>query len=625
MSSKLWVTPVIVLMLLGGVVSASATVRHIDPDQLKVVGPDPKVLFDLYGSIMSHVASENFTGAGYWISWAQRVVPLPANKDDLDGYVSTLIKESSEVNSTNTVISEAQRLVGLFRSAEALQILSNATSSLDRANRTLNTLGSSSVGLGSLFKISDSSLQSGVSEIRALLASYRQIIGDLKAEVDQNLKLVKTTLSLSSNNTIALVGSSVRLSGELMGGEGALAGRGVNLLVDGVAVAKITTDPVGRFDLVLGIPYIYKSSINVTAIYSPNVNDVGVYAPCSSNDVKIDLIYYTPVISCSLPAEVYPNATICFNGLVLYDGNPLSLPLVVSAFGLNATGVSGVDGRFSGSIMVPSDQPNGEEYVRVNSSSSGVYGPAHALFSFRVKRIPSVLEVSSPSWVISGLKLRIDGKVSSQGQPISECSLDVRGPSSEATLNADGIGSFVVWVDVPFPTTTASYTYSVYANPGAPSVSGSRAVGSVYVINVFTLVVLPAICLALAVNASRGIRLGRVKSPTPSVATPTLSQGAVPDTQVEGSLTIESLFSFVVSRLSSLHGLAMRPSSTIREWLAEVQPVVGAPIYEAIEGIGVAYERFLYGAPSKPDEGYLRQLFNRIRSLFEHEDENGPN
>ena len=615
------------MLLIGSVVSASAQVRHIDPSQLKVVDPDPGKLFDLYGVIMDHIASENFTGASYWVGWALKVDSLPETNMTLSSYVSTLTTENSEVNSTKGTISEASKLVEFNRDAEALSSLNDAELRLGEANRTLTVLESSSSGLGALFKVSDSPLLVGVSEIRALLVKYSEMIGAMRtrAQYYQSHPLVETTLTISSNSSLVLVGSALSISGELSGGGSAMGGRSITLLIDGTLSAKPVTDSVGRFKIILRVPYIYRDSMNVSAVYSPFRTDEAVYASAQSNVLKIGLLYYTPLVGYSFPSEVYPGNVMNFNGSLSFGVHPLSLPIEVSAFGLTTSQISGDDGRFSGQIVVPSDQPDGDVVVSLNSLPLGVYGPAHAAVTFTVMRIPSVIEVSSPPWVISGMKLRVDGNVRVQGQPINGCSLDVRGPSGETNLVSSRDGSFVAWVDVPFPITTASYAYSVSADPGVPSVSGSRAVGSVLVINVLPLIALPVIFVVLAEYTSRGIRWGSVKPTVQSVVAPnpTLVSGNV--VQGGGPITIQGLFSSVVATVASLHGLIFRPSSTIREWLSDVKPVVGASIYEALESIGLTYERFLYGAPSEPDGGYIRQLYDRVRSLFENEAKSSSN
>lgn len=652
------------LLLIVTISSAGDLPRHQDPNEIEEEPPHASKLFLLYQLIFRSITVEDFAGAQDWLAWALRVYTPDDISFTLNGFNQLLGEEIEELNSTRFHINEASESLRQLREEKAQQALVQALLCLTKANVTLGELEDAAVQLASALHASSSPLQKGIEDVRALIEYYLMLIRKMQAEVllmklqrgeevdDEELeellgeeeleKLLEevleellgedateevlkggnaTVLHIEADRSEALIGTSVNISGSLTTVNGlGLQGRTVFLLFDGVRVEEAVTDVEGDFSRSVTVPYVYKDSGAITAVYWPKGTDVGVFAPSISNTVLLRLLYYTPVLAVECPRQVYPGLTLSVSGNLSFEREALpDFKIVVAGFGGLLQTVTDPDGRFSRNLSVPADTPIGNATVRVEAFAKGVYGPVRGEWNVEVARLSSELQVNAPPWIFSGSRVNVEGRVTVKGAPLNGCRVVLETGGRLVSTRSLEDGCFKASVDLPLAMFTARYTYSVTASPEEPWVEPSTASRDVFVFNVFTLVGAP-VCFGVAVFYTfRRVDWSHVRKREEPVEGEVPQPEADLQSRVRSVRKLNSLKDFywrAVKLISWITGRSLLPSQTIREYLEGVRDGLGKLRYSVFESLSRLYERWLYGAPVKPDLDAARNLLQRLREML---------
>jgi len=172
---------------------------------------------------------------------------------------------------------------------------------------------------------------------------------------------VVLTSVLSSKRVLVLENFSVQ--GQLTGALGTpLAGRTVDLLVDGKPVNSSVTDTAGKYDIGTSLPPgAFEGEHQLHTRFDPKY---GIYASNSSENTTIQLYYLNPTFSqLALTGSLFPRGeviavsgqTIGLEGQLEIDSRPLSEGLVIASLAGHelARTYSRADGKFHMSIRVP--------------------------------------------------------------------------------------------------------------------------------------------------------------------------------------------------------------------------------------------------------------------------------
>lgn len=619
----------VLVLLLFLVPSVGAELpRHVDPLIFGWQNPPPGSLFDLYGLVFNTTAIQDFGGAEGWLGWADRVNATSDLAFLLSKYNILLNMEVGSLNSTSLGIASARALLKHLSRSEAMQALKLAREYLAEANTTLAGVDAVSRQLGTFYKTSPAPLLAGGARIAALIELFDGEILLLQVQAvlppEGFPQLTPTDLRIEVVPGEALVGSSVSVSGVLTESGGAgLPNRFVDVFVDDGLVVRVEAGIDGAFTTTILVPYLYRSSVVVSAEYWPGVDDVLKYLPSASNAVEIKLIYYSPDVVLSVPSPVFPGRDASVSGSVKWDSMGVAgLRLRVAAFNSVYSVVTGADGSYSLSVSVPGGYPEGSSVVVVDSLPGGVYGPSGAQAVVDVVRIPLSLEVVAPSWVVAGTLSGITGRVTAGGVPLANCSVVVVSDAGVASVVSSADGSFRADQAYPLGLATADTRYRVSATPAEPWIRPAAASGVIFVVNLLVVVGGPVL---LAGASYYGYRQYRRRPRRPKkveeelIAVPVAGGSSVVVSLAGGERGSNEVYSDALELVGEKTGVRMGASMTLREYLSVVRDRLGAG-WKAFRSLTLLYERWLYDPVEPQRVGVFSRLVLRIRALLGHAD-----
>jgi hypothetical protein len=636
-------------VLFGSVVPAGLAEdlpRHRDPLDFGPEPPNMESLSDLYGFVFNWTMVEDYSMALSWLDFSGFVFAPAATKSVMDRFTTLFGSAIGDLNLTKSDIEMIKAYLRRLKLDEAEAAIGVALARLDGANATVGSMDLTVLDLAAILKGSPQELLAGDEGLRALIEKYRlELLALLEQHGDLSkpgtfpggillpngnvllpngtiITFIQTYLAIEVSPMEALVGSSVLVRGSLTDSSGlGLASRGVNVFIDNDVAGVVYTDESGSFVLTLGVPYLYRDHVTVSAQYRGEVLGNSVYLPCSSNDVEVELIYYTPVISIDMPQVVYPGKVFAVSGVVGHDGVGVDgLAVEVIAFGSLVHLTSGDGGRFSAVFSVPSGSPEGLAGVGVYSSPRDVFGPAGFVGYVDVVRVPLSLSVDYSSWTVSGLPFRVSGSVFLDGVPVSNCTVRLGGSvgGSEVATGVDG--RFESEVALPFSLFTADYSFNVKAYASEPWVKDSSVGGEVFVVNIVTLVAGPVLLGGVVYYGSKRLRgyrrpRRRVAPPTPMEDGPVATPVPAAEAEAEaGPVSVRGAYGSAVELVVKRTGVEPRPSETLREYLDATEGGlgVGARVFRSLT---LMFERWLYGG-SEVKLGVVDRLLMRLRRLF---------
>jgi hypothetical protein len=331
-------------------------------------------------------------------------------------------------------------------------------------------------------------------------------------------------------------------------------------------------------------------------------------------------MWFQPTLTVDAPTRAYPGMTLTFTGLISHDGVGLpGMSISVSAFKSTSTCETSRRGTFTLTINVPDGYPEGLERISLRSDSAGLFSSVYASVNVTVSRYESSLQVSSPSWALSGSRLPVTGKLSVSGIPIQGSGVELRSDAGSSSAIVKPDGQFTAEVDLPSTLFTSTYNYIVYSRTD-PWIRSASATGSVLVINLFTVISLPILLGGAAYLASKKIHLTHrpVNLKPPPLIDKVRSQvqpasTTDPATRPEG---LRGVFAWAVSVVCERFDGVMGRNMTIREWLASIRGRLDGPLYVLVERLSLLYERFLYRGSDESGEHESSGIYERIRDLL---------
>ncbi|MDP2900217.1 MAG: hypothetical protein Q8O47_04545, partial [Candidatus Bathyarchaeota archaeon] len=317
----------VVLAVVGSLIPiglAEDLPRHRDPLDFGPEPPNLAGLQGLYGSVFKWTMAENFPMALSGLDFSGFVFAPEATKAVMDRFTTLFGSAIQDFNLTKSDIEAIRAYLRRLKPDEAKAAIAVALARLGGTNVTIGSMDLSAGQLAAILKGSPQEMLAGGEGLRALIGRYRGELLALLGETEDlsepigpiilpngtvitDPEFIRTKLRISVEPTEVLVGSVVRVWGNLTDStDVGLASRKVEVFIDNDLVESVITDESGSFDLGIPIPFVYRDHVTVSAQYLGDIIGNRVYLPCSSNDVRVNLVYYTPVISVDLPKTVYP-------------------------------------------------------------------------------------------------------------------------------------------------------------------------------------------------------------------------------------------------------------------------------------------------------------------------------
>ncbi|QOJ79288.1 hypothetical protein IG193_02155 [Infirmifilum lucidum] len=578
--------PPVVLALLVFVLAQPSLVRHVDPSLVPEAGPDAFALARLYMSYSSYLASFNFSQArGILANASAAYVPERLRlayrrmNELLDSYTSTL-------NRSKALLDLAEAFYVRGDCNASLAVLRNASTSIRVAETQYYDVEAAVSVLRSL-GLPGEALNQVLSRLRAALDAleerYYRLLDEVQRASDTS---IGASLEIEVSRTEVFYGEYLGVSGRLVSVYGwGVAGRPVYVYF-GSEKYTVVTDGDGRFSVWFPVR-VYQTPVRV---YAEFLSD-GVYKYARSPEVYVNVVFFKPTL------EAWLDNSTCLPGrsFSLHVRAEEGLEVAVDGpFGFNASFIS--DGSIHNfSVPVPASAREGLYTIRVTSSPLGRIAPGLVSLSVKVARLTPRVEVSAPSFLLTGFTYTLSVS------PSVESRVDVY-PAPGVFASATG---YNVSLSVPYTYLDRSVRVVLHISPLDP---GYRDVDVELELPVYnTLAFLPAVgvtLLAFLVMLPRPVEAIRARR----VAEEPQPARAVTAREEEG---LKGLFQSLVQLLERVTGVRFEPSYTLREYLSAIKGRVSEALWAPVRSFMLKLEVVLYSQL----EGE-RHLIERIIRAF---------
>ncbi|MCL0092177.1 DUF4129 domain-containing protein [Dehalococcoidia bacterium] len=632
-------------------------VKHEDPEVAEFAY-DPISLLRYYSETQDFLLRKDAEAV------AERLGKLPfANvPDDLREPIDEL--NAHEIKLAGLAVEVAQgleemgKLVGEFRLDEALELadglggqIAGAYAALDEIEGLVGVIGertgAAAAPGGSELRRAYDELVDKVDKKREMIDLHKGLLIDLllgirpvagpkhlrvAEEIARQLGVVElppikaaeqprpTEVTLKIGPTTAFVGEEVHFWGRLSAGKKPLAGREIDLLLDGTVYASTVTGEGGWYGGIFLVPYKYVPEVVLEALYRPRDEDVGRYLASKSPPVSLRVLFYSATLTLSLEDRAFPGRGTEVGGGFDYEGYPVPQTRQIEVY-LDDSLVARaeVGSHFSLSLQLDPQTELGKRRITVAAPAVGRHAPVIASAYLNVVQATPVVDLNLPwvAFIPGGIEL--SGRVFSEVGPVSRGEINLKLGRTEAGAITAEDGSFAVKIRKGMGLELiGSQSLRVQVIPREPWHSAEISTESLFVVNWVNSggILLGLLALGiLAQSRARRFALPRrrkdgqsgVQTPDSRLQTPD-SRLQTPDFRLspdalpagEPGSRIVGWYRRVVRLLLQVFHLVFSPSQTLREFLREVSPRLG-PAAGFFEELTRLVERALY-SPRKPTE-----------------------
>ena len=430
-------------------------VKHEDPEVAEFAY-DPISLLRYYSETQDFLLRKDAEAV------AERLGKLPfANvPDDLREPIDEL--NAHEIKLAGLAVEVAQgleemgKLVGEFRLDEALELADGLG---DQIARTYAALGEIQDFVGVIGERTGAAAAPGGSELRRaydeladradkkreMLDLHKGLLTDLLLGVRAIKEPRPTEITLEVDPTAAFVGEEVRFWGRLSAGKKPLAGREIDLLLDGTVYASTVTGEGGYYEGVFRVPYKYVPEVVLEALCRPRDEDVGRYLASKSPPVSLRVLFYSATLTLSLEDRAFPGRGTEVGGGFDYEGYPVPQTRQIEVY-LDDSLVARaeVGSHFSLSLELDPQTELGKRRITVAALAVGRYAPVIASAYLNVVQATPVVDLNLPwvAFIPGGIEL--SGRVFSEVGPVSRGEINLKLGRTEAGAITAEDGSFAV-------------------------------------------------------------------------------------------------------------------------------------------------------------------------------------
>ena len=574
--------------------------RQVDPATAPPEIPYGPGLLLYYGQVLNFTSSQNFSATGPLLAQMGLMNMPPAARQVIQRFNALVSSTSDLLSRVKTDMDNASAMVKTGRLDGAKPYLVDALSLLFQANQTIQELRTASSRVVELTGIPSAPFAQKISDLYTLESTYAHEVNSVISVITASGRLEPTAVNITASPPALPVGSSIDISGSLTtGAGGGLAGKNVTVFFAGGELANATTDGAGGFSVALNLPYLYQRNASLFASYLPAGNDSLVYAPSSSRQVLLSLLYHVPEATVSLPAAAYPGIPFTVNGTLRAGGAPLAgYSLTAGISGEDQSAVTDQAGMFSLTMEVPANASTGTATILFSAPADGPVAPLSNSSTLDVVRLLPLVTVGALPLSVVGIGATVDGEASVNGTPLQGARVFVTGAGVNASTVTDAGGRFSLDVVPPLTTPSGALSLAVAVYPQQGWAASARTEAGLPVVNPATLL-LPALGALLL-----GFAVTRRRRRAEEVAPPAVSPAERPD----------SVYMEAVGVAERATGVRLRPHHTIREYLRLVKE--GLRGFESFQRISFIQEALLYG-PGNEDVKAAQDELRRLREANE--------
>ena len=640
-----------------------AATPHEDPDAAKLVFSGVSLL-RYYADSLDFVLSRNPTEVEARMSKMSFASLPPGLAEASDSFAASSTNISQRVVWIDADLGKMRVLVQQFRLDEAKELSGRISDNLSLADSELNQIEQATKTTGVELAVSaapaSSNLRSSYDEvlakidrIRQMLALYQNLLTELKSIAGQ---FKPTDITLEIQPRVAFVGDNISFEGVLTAGQKPLAGREVNILINGsqnitammydymgsqVVLQSVsqnitaTTDANGHYQGVLQVPYWYMPELHLQALYYPRDKDIGLYLASLSPVVKLNVLFYEASLAVNLEDKAYPGLTTVVSGRFDYGQSPPPDGRRVEIY-LDDVLITEFVARevFAQKIKIDAATYLGRHTITVSAAAAGRYAPVVTNAILNVIRATPILDLTLPSVALIPGSVRLEGKLYSEVGPLSGALIKMRLSNSQVEITSSENGTFDTKIKVGLGLGMVGWQdVAIQVLPQDTWHAPFNTTSSVLMVNVLNIGGFLAVLVFLGVYLPRRLkrRLGAYPGRTVRPATTTTPPEPVPVSSYSVSLSaaasesepdsgeasnrIFSWYRLVVRFLLRIAKIPLRPQQTMREFADEHSRVLGpgAKYFNELTGI---VERLLYSRyrPTETDVEHSRQLSLKVEA-----------
>jgi len=577
-------------------------------------------------------------------------VNVPENlKESTNNFALTAVDMSYLVATIDENINSLRVLMQQFRLEELDELIPVISDNLSRANtqlrsveQTIETIGNvlkvSSAPAGSDLRLAYNELLEKIDLIRETLVLYQELLEP--PDITSEELLEPTAITAVVTPDIAFVGDNAQIKGILSSRGRPLAGREVDILLNGTRDVTVKTDIQGLYIATLQVPYLYIPEMDIQALYYPRENDIGRYIASASSVVKLKVMFYEARLEITVEDKSYPGLETTVTGKFDYNGptptDERDLEIYLDDI---LIAEAKIRDEFTQEIKLDPAISTGKHVITISSAAVGRYAPVIASAMLNVIRVVPVLDLDVPGLALIPGSIGLRGRVYSELGPLSGTSIEMELGNSKVQLLSSDDGNFDTVIKAgPSWSVIGSQNMVIHITPQEPwhaPLTTSRTILQVNMLNLGIIFgVFLFFCIFLPGRLKGWSGVSTRKRIIPEIATtqpepvPVYSGRvtAIPDAQENTKSAGELLnrvfywYRFLVRFIQEKTKELIRPQQTLREFALENRHALG-PAGRYFTEITIIGERLLYSRhiPTQEDVEKTEQLSHRILEESEPE------
>ncbi len=568
---------------------------------------------------------------------------VPQNLQEVtDDFAASSIGISHLVVDIDEDFGTLRALMGQFRFDEATVLADEIYSKLSLADGELERTEEATKTTGREFKVPSapvgSDLRRSYDEVLERIEKIREML-NLRREILTNLLLGAvpteelTELSLKIEPVVAFVGDSIRFEGTLTSEGKPLAGREVDILLNGSRYITARTRTDGHYQGTLQVPYWYIPELDLQALYYPRDEDIGLYIASLSPVVKLKVLYYGAGLEVTVEDKAYPGLETTVSGKFDYGQSPPPIERKVEIY-LDDVFVTELKAgeEFSQEIKLSPELDVGKHTITVSAVASERYSPVVASAILDVTKAPLILDINIPAVALIPGGIGLGGKLYSEVGPVSGAQIRMGLGKSQVELVSSEDGTFDTEIKMGMGfSLIGSQALGIQVIPQEPWYATLTTTRNMVVVNmvncggILILLVFLAIFLPGRLRGRLRMYSWRRARPAVAIAQPepapayseTVLVPALPEesgeTDDEPRNRIFYWYRLVLRLVQRMSRALLRPQQTLREFARESSQVLGPAAKYFIELTRMA-EKLLYSQyrPSEGDVEKSKQLSHTI-------------
>ncbi|MGB9023222.1 MAG: DUF4129 domain-containing protein [Candidatus Bathyarchaeia archaeon] len=410
------------------------TVAALDFGSASESASSPDLLLAYAGIASRATAEGNYTEAKRLLEIAGK---LPPNIEyNLKTYIALWHDLVLILDSLKPRLDQLQELIADGAVTQARGNSTEIESLTAEASGRLDLLFSSLDRIQTVYGADAGNQRRDLETLSGTLGSFKQLLASLNDQLEEMDGRAETQVNLRVSPNPVQIEEVLQITGEVQSGDAWLAGRTVELLINGVRITDLSLDQLGAFHwqyVVLNGSRTDK--LEVYARYSPTGEDVSRFRPAKSTTFTVPVEYQSVMLTSVSSAKrvlVLENFTVQ-GQLADTLGTPLvgrTVDLLVDGKPVNSS-VTDTAGRYNIETSLSAGTPEGGHQLRAR------FDPKYGIYASSTSEdMPIQLYYLKPAFdqlaltglaffrgevvVISGQTVRLEGRLEVDSKPLPQ-------------------------------------------------------------------------------------------------------------------------------------------------------------------------------------------------------------